>query len=39
MLDHEQYGLNQVCLDAEEEKLLQAFETLLFGYEGTTREQ
>jgi hypothetical protein len=39
MLTHEQCGLNQVCLDAAEEKLLQAFETLLFDYDGTTREQ
>jgi hypothetical protein len=39
MLHHEQCGLNQVCLDAAEEKLLQAFEVLLFDYEGTTREQ
>ncbi len=39
MLSHEQCGLKQVCLDAEEEDLLQAFETLLSDYEGTTREQ
>jgi hypothetical protein len=39
MLNHEQCGLNQICLDAAEEKLLQAFETLLFDYEDTTRAQ
>jgi hypothetical protein len=39
MLNHEQCGLKQACLDVEEEKLLQTFEKLLFDYEGTTREQ
>ena len=39
MLNHKQCGLNQACLGAEEEKLLQAFEVLLSDYEGTTREQ
>jgi hypothetical protein len=39
MLNHEQCGLNQVCLEAAEEKLLQTFETLLSDYEDTTREQ
>ncbi|KPQ32782.1 MAG: hypothetical protein HLUCCA11_20575 [Phormidesmis priestleyi Ana] len=39
MLNHEQCGLKQVCLDGEEETLLQAFETLLSDYECTSREQ
>ena len=39
MLSHEQCGLKQACLDAEEEDLLQAFEILLSDYEGATREQ
>ncbi|MEL6854623.1 MAG: hypothetical protein AAFO83_05885 [Cyanobacteria bacterium J06607_13] len=39
MLDHEQCGLKRTCLDAAEEKLLQAFETLLSNYKCTSREQ
>jgi hypothetical protein len=39
MLNHELCGLKQACLDVEEEKLLQTFETLLSDYEGTSREQ
>ena len=39
MLNHEQCGLKQACLDGEEEKLLQAFEMLLSDYESTSREQ
>lgn len=39
MLNNEQCGLNQTCLEAEEEKLLQAFEALLAEYEDTSREQ
>jgi hypothetical protein len=39
MLNHEQCGLKQACLDVEEEKLLQTFEKLLSDYEGTRREQ
>ena len=39
MLNHEQYGLKHVCIETEEEDLLQAFEILLSDYEGTTREQ
>jgi hypothetical protein len=39
MLNHEQCGLRQACLDVEEEKLLQTFEKLLSNYEGTSREQ
>ena len=39
MSSHEQCGLYQVCLDVEEEALLDTFETLLSDYAGTTREQ
>lgn len=39
MLAHEQYGLLQACLEADEKELLQAFEKLLEDYERTTREQ
>ena len=39
MLSHEQCGLKQACLDAEESHLLQTFERLLSDYEGTSREQ
>ena len=39
MISHEQCGLHQACLDVEEEALLEAFETLLANYAGTTREQ
>ena len=39
MLNHKQCGLKYACVDAEEEKLLQAFETLLSEFEGITREQ
>jgi hypothetical protein len=39
MLTHEQYGLQRVCLNAEEVKLLQAFERLLADYKGTSRAQ
>ncbi|MEM9092926.1 MAG: hypothetical protein AAGC93_29900 [Cyanobacteria bacterium P01_F01_bin.53] len=39
MIGHEQCGLQQACLDVEEEALLEAFETLLADYASTTREQ
>ena len=39
MINHEQYGLHQACLDIKEEALLEAFETLLTDYAGTSREQ
>ncbi|MGD1863164.1 MAG: hypothetical protein ACFB0D_01285 [Phormidesmis sp.] len=39
MISHEQCGLQQACLDVEEEALLEAFETLLSDYAGTSREQ
>lgn len=39
MISHEQCGLQQACLDVDEESLLGAFETLLANYAGTTREQ
>ncbi|MEN8444259.1 MAG: hypothetical protein ABG776_04510 [Cyanobacteria bacterium J06555_13] len=39
MINHEQCGLQQACLDVEEEALLKAFEILLSDYAGTTREQ
>jgi hypothetical protein len=39
MLAHKQYGLRQVCLDAEEAELLQSFEKLLSDCKGTSRAQ
>ena len=39
MINHEQCGLHQACLDVEKEALLAAFETLLSDYAGTIREQ
>ncbi|MEL6554878.1 MAG: hypothetical protein AAFQ63_15645 [Cyanobacteria bacterium J06621_11] len=39
MINHEQCGLRQACLDVDEEALLEAFETLLSDYAGTTRDQ
>ena len=39
MIAHEQSGLRQACIEAAEEELLRAFETLLNNCASTSREQ